>query len=891
MRIQSLPAVVGIAVCLSGVLNAQTILPWCQSTTSVSPAIIQAAQGYTARGGTRYVKIKAIIASQPGPGGDASTPSIVQRDIDGMNDLFAQNNTGIQFELCGPVQIVENANLAALWNLDPAVMNAYYEPGYITMVYSSLLPNSLGGFAMGDIVYLRGAGSAQVAAHEVAHVLGLMHPHDAIFGAELVDGSNCTTAGDLICDTPADPNLGLAGMMDYATCTYIGTATDANGQPYTPLVDNIMSYAPCVTSAFTPGQVQVMQYVLDNVKTYLHRSAQPLAIDPFNTRQCHNAGPITLSATPTPGTFGGPLVSGDTLYNTPNTPGEYFVTWTPTTPPLDSATYIDQSFTMYDQYSSYSYTYTSTDSLVQTLRAAADGRLTQVDFLLNDTLPNNFRLRVYSGTGAGVVLLHESTLTTPALLDTAWLSFPIAEFVPNVAEAEYTLEMVADHAYTQVTSFGANWAYYDYNRGTSNTGAFRDAAFRTWVFALPPCQTAIRHYELYQGPPRYMLNLSDAYCTTDVDTVFLVGDNAASPLAEISINGNDTSTFVPADLGEGSYPLLYINTSFGCTDTTVSVINVAPPAALSIPALNVPLCLETPPFVLEGDPLGGYTTINGVRDSLLNASALGLGPHVASYHYAEVLDSISFLDQATGLGSYASGAQGLFTPGTVVWQSFTPSFSGHLQQFIVSLYGTNGPFNYAVKVLQGTGLGGTVIDTDTITVPANISMVDVLGTMHPEVLRDSVYTIQVERLPDTLGTANQLYYFTDGSLYTRGTGQFGSTTDVDLYFREFVSRTYICSDSIVVPFTVEVCTGMMDQDLGDVLLGPNPFNEMLTLRSRTDARYVLYNAVGAELLSGYTRGDGLTQLRTTQLAAGTYMLHVMAPDGTGRKAFPVVKAE
>ncbi len=477
------------ALLLPCVVSAQGDAPWCQSTGSVSPATIQAAQGYAPRGGTRYVKLKVIIGSQVGPGGDASTGSIVQRDLDGMNDLFALNNTGIQFELCGPVQVVDNDALYALWNFDPTALNPYYEPGYITLVYSSFLPNSLGGFQMGDIVYLRGSGSAQIAAHEVAHALGLMHTHDAILGAELVDGSNCTTAGDFICDTPADPNLGLAGMIEYGTCNYIGTLTDANGDAYTPSTTNIMSYAPCVLSTFTQGQAQVMQYVLDNVKTDLQRSAQPVAITPFDTRQCHNAGPITLSATPTPGNFDGPLVSGNTLNNAPNTPGEYYVTWTPATPPQDSIAFIDQSYTLYDQYGSYTYTYTLLDSLVQTIRAGADGRLTQVDFLLHDSAANNFRLRVYSGQGAGVVLLHETTLAAPAIPDTSWLSFAVADIVPMASNAVYTVELVADHAFTQVTSFGAGWTYFDYNRGSSNTGPFRDAAFRTWVHALPPCQT------------------------------------------------------------------------------------------------------------------------------------------------------------------------------------------------------------------------------------------------------------------------------------------------------------------------------------------------------------------------------------------------------------------
>ena len=118
MRVHLTTLAVVLSVLLPLALNAQTNGIQCNSTSSVSPALLRAASEYhPGRGTTRYVKVKVIIASQLGPGGDASTPSIVQRDLDGMNGIFADNNTDIQFELCGPVQVVDNDALYALWNL------------------------------------------------------------------------------------------------------------------------------------------------------------------------------------------------------------------------------------------------------------------------------------------------------------------------------------------------------------------------------------------------------------------------------------------------------------------------------------------------------------------------------------------------------------------------------------------------------------------------------------------------------------------------------------------------------------------------------------------------------------------------------------------------------
>jgi len=78
--------------------------------------------------------------------------------------------------------------------------------------------------------------------HELGHYFGLLHTHEDRFGRELVNGYNCHAAGDLICDTPADPNLGLTNAI--YNCEYIGRRVDINGDIYRPSVQNFMSYAP-----------------------------------------------------------------------------------------------------------------------------------------------------------------------------------------------------------------------------------------------------------------------------------------------------------------------------------------------------------------------------------------------------------------------------------------------------------------------------------------------------------------------------------------------------------------------------------------------------------------------------------------------------------------------
>ncbi len=88
---------------------------------------------------------------------------------------------------------------------------------------------------------------------------------------EFVDGSNCETEGDLICDTPADPVLTYETVDE--RCGYIGRKQDQSGRKrfYKPDTRNIMSENPrtyCINH-FTEGQYRRMRYAVVNLRNYL----------------------------------------------------------------------------------------------------------------------------------------------------------------------------------------------------------------------------------------------------------------------------------------------------------------------------------------------------------------------------------------------------------------------------------------------------------------------------------------------------------------------------------------------------------------------------------------------------------------------------------------------
>lgn len=108
--------------------------------------------------------------------------------------------------------------------------------------------------------------------HEMGHYLNLPHTFETGGGIEFVDGSNCATAGDGFCDTPAD-------FVDYrAPCPYTGDSVDPKGDLYRTVIDEtlLMSYFSdnCV-NRFSNEQMAEMNWALTNKRSYLLNRPMP----------------------------------------------------------------------------------------------------------------------------------------------------------------------------------------------------------------------------------------------------------------------------------------------------------------------------------------------------------------------------------------------------------------------------------------------------------------------------------------------------------------------------------------------------------------------------------------------------------------------------------------
>lgn len=112
-------------------------------------------------------------------------------------------------------------------------------------------------------------GNNSTIAHELGHYFNLYHTHETGFGLECPDGTNCVTAGDLLCETPADPTL--TGFV-VGDCVYSGP-TNAGGNcagSYDPQTENLLSYSlKNCRDLLVPQQIAKMRSTLVNLRPYL----------------------------------------------------------------------------------------------------------------------------------------------------------------------------------------------------------------------------------------------------------------------------------------------------------------------------------------------------------------------------------------------------------------------------------------------------------------------------------------------------------------------------------------------------------------------------------------------------------------------------------------------
>ncbi|WP_369999934.1 T9SS type A sorting domain-containing protein [Winogradskyella sp.] len=234
------------------------------------------------------VPVKAhIIRTTAGTGG--LTPIELYDAINIMNSYYA--NAGLEFFLCEGINYINNDDFYDYeTNQESTLTSGNNVNGVINIYFTnSIFSNNSGGSLCGYAYFPGGpetilmanscATNGSTLSHEMGHFFALSHTHgnSNVYNSteELVDGSNCETTGDYICDTPADPKLGNNNVN--VACEFFDFALDANGEYYQADPLNIMSYS----RKFCRTQFSLQQYARINAVYQISRSN--LACPSFST--------------------------------------------------------------------------------------------------------------------------------------------------------------------------------------------------------------------------------------------------------------------------------------------------------------------------------------------------------------------------------------------------------------------------------------------------------------------------------------------------------------------------------------------------------------------------------------------------------------------------------
>ena len=216
-----------------------------------------------------------IVRRSNGTGG-IDTPQLITA-IANLNATF--NQVGIRFYIQGPTDeiwddsfytnITTQAGIDALrqTNRVENAINIYFTESFSSGSGSLCGISSFSFSPTQGIVMANGCTGVSynraTFPHELGHYFDLYHTHETAFGIECSTGTNCQTTGDLICDTPADPQIGHHNIN--GGCTYVGLEIDpcTAAPTYDPDVLNVMSAAPrlCRTR-FSPAQIDRMRSAL-----------------------------------------------------------------------------------------------------------------------------------------------------------------------------------------------------------------------------------------------------------------------------------------------------------------------------------------------------------------------------------------------------------------------------------------------------------------------------------------------------------------------------------------------------------------------------------------------------------------------------------------------------
>lgn len=247
-----------VLFCFSNIADAQVFCKTPSITNTDHIETLQMEQR-SASDASYTLKVYFHVIRQSSGTGGVST-SNVQDAFNMLNNDYNSHN--IYFIWNGTIDYINNSSY--YYNPDSYIFNVNNHTDGIDIYIFPSISCNFGGLANGigvssEYLIIGTLCTTHIISHEMGHVLNLWHTHHGTLNSsdengndpnhcqEYANGSNSSSCGDYVEDTPADPCL--SGIVNQSTCQLYGTYYDPLGVAYNPDIQQIMSYAPvtCMT--------------------------------------------------------------------------------------------------------------------------------------------------------------------------------------------------------------------------------------------------------------------------------------------------------------------------------------------------------------------------------------------------------------------------------------------------------------------------------------------------------------------------------------------------------------------------------------------------------------------------------------------------------------------
>lgn len=197
-----------------------------------------------------YIPVKAHII-RPESGSIGLSEKSLDDAIGNLNEIYAK--ALMKFFLFEGVNYIDNDEFSNFRKgNEKSLISDNYVPNTLNIYFIDSIENAFGESICGyveqkvNVIIMKNSCAVNESslAHEIGHFFSLIHTHgpsNTELTTEFVDGSNCDTDGDGVCDTPADSGLSYTNID--SNCNYIGSLTDIHGDVFKPDTKNIMSYS------------------------------------------------------------------------------------------------------------------------------------------------------------------------------------------------------------------------------------------------------------------------------------------------------------------------------------------------------------------------------------------------------------------------------------------------------------------------------------------------------------------------------------------------------------------------------------------------------------------------------------------------------------------------